>query len=378
MPRVLARSPLASYLALLVSALLLGACASPAAPPAAPAAPPPAASQAPAPATGSAPSTVGPLVPAVTVKAASVGTSLSDAGFIIAEEKGYFRYEGIDVEHQRLGTATDILPFLGTGDLDVGGTSITAALFNGAARGIHVRAVADKGSHPKDGGYIWLAIRKDLVDSGAFSRPADIRGKSIAVSAIGSTMDLYLERWLAPLGMTLADVELVGTGFPDMPAALGTKRVDAAFMIEPALTQAEDQGLVVRHVGVGQIYPDYDGAILMYSPRFGEERRDVANRFMVAYLRGVRDYNDAFHKNKGRDEVVAILTTRTPVKDPALYGKMSLVGLNPNGYVDAPSIVDTQDWYHQRGAIPTKVDVAREIIDNRYVEAALQRLGRYQ
>jgi hypothetical protein len=35
-------------------------------------------------------------------------------------------------------------------------------------------------------------------------------------------------------------------------------------------------------------------AVLAYGPKFWRERPDVARRFMVAYLRSVRFYNDAF------------------------------------------------------------------------------------
>jgi ABC-type nitrate/sulfonate/bicarbonate transport system substrate-binding protein len=76
--------------------------------------------------------------------------------------------------------------------------------------------------------------------------------------------------------MTPADVELVGTGFNDMPIALSTGTVEAAFLIEPILSVAENQGLAVRYVGVGYRYPDHVAAVRMLSPRFATENREAA------------------------------------------------------------------------------------------------------
>ena len=75
--------------------------------------------------------------------------------------------------------------------------------------------------------------------------------------------------------MTPADVELVGTGFNDMPIALSIGTVEAAFLIEPILSVAESRGLAVRDVGVGYRYPDHVAG-LMFSPRFATEKREAA------------------------------------------------------------------------------------------------------
>lgn len=51
------------------------------------------------------------------------------------------------------------------------------------------------------------------------------------------------------------------------------------------------------------------------------EKVDLGRRFMVAYLQGVRDFNDAFVKKQPqkRREVIAALAKHTPVKDLPLY-----------------------------------------------------------
>ena len=61
---------------------------------------------------------------------------------------------------------------------------------------------------------------------------------------------------------------------------------------------------------------------------------DQLSRFLIGYLRGVRDYNDAFARNQGRAEVVRILTEQTSVRDPALYERMNMPSLDPDGTIN--------------------------------------------
>jgi hypothetical protein len=47
----------------------------------------------------------------------------------------------------------------------------------------------------------------------------------------------------------------------------------------------------------------------------------------------VRDYKDALGKDQDRADVVDILAKNTTVKQAALYGRMTMPGLNPDGAV---------------------------------------------
>ena len=46
--------------------------------------------------------------------------------------------------------------------------------------------------------------------------------------------------------------------------------------------------------------------MLVFSPAMAQ-REDVGNRFVLAYLRGVRDYVDAFKKGRNREALVQLL-----------------------------------------------------------------------
>ena len=117
-----------------------------------------------------------------------------------------------------------------------------------------------------------------------------------------------------------------------------------------ALGIARDALQVFRPVG--DFYPDHQVAVLLYSPQFAAQR-DQAQRFMVAYLRGLRDFDDAFARDRGRAEIVDILTRNTVVRDAALYAAMVPHRVDRNGQVNRESLANDLDWYAAQNASVT-------------------------
>src|ERR1700687_4203752 len=64
-----------------------------------------------------------------TVKVASAGIA-SDIGFFIADKKGYFRAEGLDVQLATLANSPQMIGPLGMGQLDIGAGTVAASLYN--------------------------------------------------------------------------------------------------------------------------------------------------------------------------------------------------------------------------------------------------------
>ena len=66
---------------------------------------------------------------------------------------------------------------------------------------------------------------------------------------------------------------------------------------------------------------------------------------MLAYLKGVREYNDAHRKGINRDAVVQMLTQATAVKDPAMWNKMVWPALHGDGTINVASIRQGEAWF---------------------------------
>src|SRR5438270_1027002 len=155
-----------------IGILLLVRAACAAEPRAAPAPPKPASSTAVA-APGAGASTAAPSPAA----AASPGMQTfrwagqfpaTDAGIYMAMERGYFAEQGIDLEYVNFGSASEMVPALATRQSDGGGIAVNSATINAVARGVEIKAVADKGSMSPGFGWQAFLVRKDLVDSGRF------------------------------------------------------------------------------------------------------------------------------------------------------------------------------------------------------------------
>ena len=366
-----------------LSALLL-ACASPtpsggsaAATPAGAASP----ATAPSGGAGSAPSATSavaaPTVPPAETVRQGIVNVVSDAGFIIGIERGYFRELGIDIEGTRIGSASEAIQFLATGQLDVLGGGPGVGLYNAFVQGSGVRVVADKGHASVRFGLNPLLVRRELYDNGQLRDWPQLRGRRVAMSGLTTSNRVDINKMLERGGLTEADIELTAMSFPDMVAALANGNIDFAIGNEPSATQAVERGAAVRLATTGDIYPDHQVAVMMYSDRFATERRDAARRFMIAYIRGLRDYNDAFLANKGKAEIVQILGAATGVTDPGIFDKIVLPGLNPDGYVFKESLAEDQRYFLRLGLQREPVDID-QMVDNQFVDYALQQLGRYQ
>ncbi|MGF9714014.1 ABC transporter substrate-binding protein [Paenibacillus naphthalenovorans] len=307
-----------------------------------------------------------------------VGTlkALADAPIYIALEKGYFKQQNLDVEDVAFETGADMIAPLTAGQLEVGGGGVSAGFYNALSRGFDIQIVADKGHVGSDSNYVNFLVRKELIDSGQIKTFEDLRGKKVAVVSKTGSNAVHLSAALKKGGLTLNDVELLEMTFPNMGTAFGNGSLDVGIIPEPFVSRYVANGLAVNWKGVHDAIPNAQTGVLFYSSKFAKDNPDVANRFMTAYLKGVRDYNDAFFKQKGYDEVVSILTKHTTVKDAALYKQMAPAGIDPYGKLNQESLQLDYDWYKSQGLIKTDVDL-NQVINTSFLEAAQKELGNY-
>lgn len=313
----------------------------------------------------------------------TIGTTnvATDAGFFIAEDRGYFREAGIEAKFVRFNSAAQMIAPLGTGQLDVGSGTVAAGLYNGFSRGINLRIVADKGSITKDLEYSTLVIRKDLVDTGAYKTLADLKGLKLAAAAQGAGSESSLNEALKKGGRRFEDVNVVHMGFPEMYAALSNKAIDGGITNEPTLSMLLQKGIAVR-ASKDVIYPGQQTAVVLYSEQFMRDKRSLAERFMVAYVHAIRDYNDALKDGKlagpGSDAIIKILTDATAVKDPEVYRTMNAFAVDPDGKLNMPTLDNDLAFFRARGLVTDEKVTAAALVDESYYKAAVLKLGPYK
>ena len=303
--------------------------------------------------------------------------ALSDAGVFLADDLGYFAKQGISCEYNTIGNAPTLITAVITGQIDVAGVAITPGLFAATQRGIGLKIVGDKQSiRPGYSNTRMVVAPKSFTGDKATSI-AGMRGKSLGVSAQGSTAFYLLAKTLAKHGVALSDVRIVEMEYANIAAALTNGAIEGGMLLDPFLTKSIQAGTAVEVSDCADVIPGGRGSIvaIVYSEQF-IAKRDLAQRWMLAYLRGVRVYNDAYVKNKGRDQVIAVLAKHTHI-DPKFIAESFPIGLDPDQDVNLAALADFQDFFAGLGMLHQKSDVAK-IVDSEFAEHAVAALGKYE
>jgi NitT/TauT family transport system substrate-binding protein len=206
------------------------------------------------------------------------------AMFFVAQEKGYFKANGITVTAIRKGTGTpDALRLVANGNADFGfGDLPTLAVSR--SQGLPVVAIAAVNQHSPLA-MISLASKKPL------KAPTDLKGMNIGIHPAGSTY-VFFKALLAANGMSEADVTK-STVSPPYENYLLLGRVDAV----PGYIDAEVPELEAKAGGKGSLsimqgskfgWTVY-GSGVFTSEKVVKEKPDLAKRFMTAYLHAFQD-----------------------------------------------------------------------------------------
>jgi NitT/TauT family transport system substrate-binding protein len=174
-----------------------------------------------------------------TTAEASTPTKLSVATLPIANamplyygvENGIFEKHGLDVSITEVGTSADGIAAAVSGDSPIAYSGITS-LITGVAEGLPLKAIANATLYaPGTSGIV------ATKDSG-ITEPADLNGKTIAVSGLKAQTDLFLRAAGDALGADSTTFKVIAVPFPEMPAALESGQVDAAWLVVPFYTGA--------------------------------------------------------------------------------------------------------------------------------------------
>lgn len=303
------------------------------------------------------------------------GKPLTLAGVYVAMARGYFKESGLTNELVTAGGFNDLLAPVATGDIDIAIGGPGTALFNAIERGVKLRIVADAHTASSGRSSNALLVRKDLVDTGNVKGFADFRGRRIALASRRGPFELALLEALRSAGLNSSDVRFVVMSYGQINAAFAAGTIDIGFQVEPLVAVAVAQKFAVRWRGIDELAPNQQNAFIIASEGFAA-RRDVARAWMVAYLRGVRDYNDAMFNGKGREEMIQILMNYTAVKKRGLYDQMVMPGISPDGELNVDDIKKQAQELKAAGDIKGTAPVD-QTIDLSFVRYAQSVLGAY-
>lgn len=301
--------------------------------------------------------------------------TLSPAPLYLAQERGYFRDDGIDVAFRFFDSAQPIAAAAVSGDIDVGVTALTGGFFNLAEKGL-LKVIG--GALHEEHGYQGSAI---LVSDAAWQRGLTsldkLPGHSFAITQYGSSFHYMLGRIAQTKGFDIGSVTLRPVQTPaNMLAAVSSGQVDATIAIASQAKPLEDAGRVRILGWAGDVAP-YQITAVFAPTRTIEQYPDRLQRFARAYRRGVADYRHAFLRldaagkpivDAATDAAIVPITRYVFTGDPDARSKI-LAGVgyyDKDGALDITDVVEQLRWFQAQGLVKGDSD-PRAMIDTRFL-----------
>jgi NitT/TauT family transport system substrate-binding protein len=154
----------------------------------------------------------------------------------IAEQKGYFKDEGVDVSIVDFAGGSRALAAVVGGSADVVSGAFEHTV-NMQFKGQPMRAFVLQGRAPQ----IVLGINPKTMPN--FKSVADLKGKKIGVTAPGSSTNVMANFVLAKAGLKPSDVSFVGVGASNgAVAAMRAGNIDAMSNLDPVITLLSRSG----------------------------------------------------------------------------------------------------------------------------------------
>lgn len=299
---------------------------------------------------------------------------IAAAGTYIAEDKGYFKDEGIDVTIANLASAADAMASLATNEFNVVEGGYSAGYWNALAKDFPIITAFERGSRPTNHKIVVPPAMADKIKT-----LKDLKGDSLAVNAPGSLTIYETGKMLETAGLTVKDVDLKYMAFPQMLVAFKNGAIDAAEDIPPFENIGEEQGLMKPIAEIDKTLQPYPIASIAYqiNTDWAKKNQDVVRRFFLAIARGTRDYCQAYHHGPNRNEVEDIMIKYKVMSDRALLDRIPWQGRDPNGRMDAGTVLDIQDWFFKEGMI-TKKFSAERLIDQQYADYVQKKLPPFE
>ncbi|QPF92379.1 ABC transporter substrate-binding protein [Bradyrhizobium commune] len=277
----------------------------------------------------------------------------SSAPVFIAQDKGYFREAGLDVELKFFDAAQPIAVATTSGDVDFGVTAFTAGLYNLAGKGV-LKVIG--GMSREKAGYPLIGyFASNNAYAAGLKTPKDLAGKRIAVTQVGSSFHYSLGLLADKYGFRLADVKIVPLqSLSNAAAALKGETVDAALLpISTARKLMDDGG--AKFLGwVGDETPWQLGAVFA-SPK------TLTNKVLVTKFLGVlakadREYHHVILAamkdgvapiNEQTKPLLEIIAKYTNLPVEQVVGNCAYI--DPDGRLDVKNVDNQIKWLQEQG-----------------------------
>jgi NitT/TauT family transport system substrate-binding protein len=296
-----------------------------------------------------------------------VGTS----PVFLAEDKGYFAAEGLDVELVPFTAQEPLVLGIASGDLDFGATAFTGSFYNLAGQG--ALKIVGAFIHEAPGFQANTLIASNRAYEAGLKAPKNLAQHAAAIPEIGNPAQYALSLLAEKYHIDANTIRFMPMGSnPNVVSAVVGGQADFGVAPISFARPSLQKGDVKLIAYIGDETPWQLGGVLT-STKTANNRADLARRFLRGYRKGVEYYCDAFIAPDGSrrdgphaDEVIALATKVT-----GLSPELVRIGI---AYYDRQARLDVKDvlrqiaWYKAHGMVRGEFD-PKSVIDMRYVEA---------
>jgi NitT/TauT family transport system substrate-binding protein len=207
----------------------------------------------------------------------------------IAERRGFFKEEGLEIEVNDFGGGARSLQALVGGSVDV----VTGAYehtIRMQAKGQDIRSVVELGRFPG----IVVAVRKDKA--GTIKSAADLKGAKIGVTAPGSSTFLTVQYAMVKAGLKPNDASFIGVGAAaSAVAAVKRGEIDALSHLDPVIAKLQSDGDIEilidtrTEAGTRALFGGSNPAACCYTRQeFIEKNPNTTQRIVNAFMKSLR------------------------------------------------------------------------------------------
>lgn len=236
------------------------------------------------------------------------------APIYLGKEKGFFTNRGINLTMESGQGGAAIVPGVVSGQFQFGFSNVTS-LMVAQTKGVPLRIVANGVASTGKAGsdFGGVVVKGDSPIETA----KDLAGKKVAVNTQKNIGDTTVRESVRKAGGDPSSIKFVEMPFANMPAALEKGDVDAAWVVEPSLAVAKDNGARVVAWNYVDAAPNLTVAVYFTSEKLAKENPELVKKFADAMAESLE------YANAHPDEVRDVLKTYTDI-DQVILDAMTL------------------------------------------------------
>ena len=247
----------------------------------------------------------------------------------LGKEQGFFEDAGIDLDIQITTGGAAAVPGVVSGDFQFAFGNVMSVMVAND-KGLKMEFVANgnstSGDTASDFGAVVVSADSDIKTA------ADLSGRTVSVNNLSNIGDTTIRKVVEEAGGDESAVKFVEIPFPEAPPALSSGQVDAAWIVEPFLTQSVEAGARVISYNFAETDP-----LLDISGYFTSAEYIAASPEMVEKFTGAMNKSLAYaQENPGA--VRDIVGTYTKI-DEAMRAKMILPTFRVDFNRDAATVL---------------------------------------